>query len=109
MPMKDQVCIHFFAVTLLLLVFCGTSLAADKLKDVSCEQFLAMDETNQNAIVYWIDGIETATNASNSSVGAADIAVGYDAFGHPVIEVVNACIADKKASLWDKIKKHFHK
>lgn len=48
-------------------------------KDVSCEQFLAMDETSQNAIVYWIDGIETATNASKNSVGAAEIAVGYDA------------------------------
>jgi hypothetical protein len=83
--------------------------SSDKLKNVSCEQFLLMDEYNQNAIVYWIDGIETATDASENSVSASEISVGYDAFGNPVAEVVDACTADKKASLRDKIKKHFSK
>jgi hypothetical protein len=83
--------------------------SSDKLKHVSCDQFLAMDEYNQNAIVYWIDGIETATDASDKHVGAAEIDVGYDAFGNLVAEVVNACTAYKKASLWEKVKKHFHK
>lgn len=78
---------------------------ADKLKDVSCAQFLAMDESQQDDIVYWISGIETA--ASNKEVGAEDIDVGYDAFGQPVAAVVTACEGNKGASLWTKIKEHF--
>jgi hypothetical protein len=86
----------------------GVVFAADKLKDVSCDQFLSMDAFNQNAIVYWIDGIETATDSSKKSMSAADIEVGYDLFGNPIAEIVSVCNSDKKASLWDKIKKHFH-
>lgn len=78
---------------------------ADKLKDVSCAQFLAMDESQQDDIVFWISGIETA--ASNKEVGTEDIDVGYDAFGRPVAAVVTACEADKEASLWTRIKEHF--
>jgi hypothetical protein len=79
--------------------------SADKLKDVTCDQFLAMDEAEQDDIVYWISGIEAAS--SNKAVDAGDIDVGYDAFGQPVAAVVTACKADKQASLWEKIKKHF--
>jgi hypothetical protein len=107
--MIGNIYVRSFGVALILFVFYGTSVAADKLKDVSCEQFLSMDETNQNAIVFWIDGIETASSASGNSVTAADIAVGYDLFGNPVAEVINACTAEKKASLWEKVKEHFHK
>jgi hypothetical protein len=80
--------------------------------------FLAsLDSSSQNSEaayrywwnVYWIDGIESATDASGKQVEAADISVGYDPFGNPVVEVVDACKADKKASLWDKVKAHFHK
>jgi len=74
-----------------------------KLKDITCEQFLGMDESNQNNIVYWIEG--ASAGAANKS--AEDVEVGYDIFGRPVAEVVTACEADKKATLWDKIKKHF--
>ena len=97
------------AFTLTMAIGSVQAASSDKLKNVSCEQFLSMDEYNQNAIVYWIDGIETATDASDNSVSAAEISVGYDAFGNPVAEVVDACTADKKASLRDKIKKHFSK
>jgi hypothetical protein len=79
--------------------------AKDKLKDITCEQFLAMDENAQNNIVYWVEGAAVAD--SKKEVAAGDIEVGYDAFGRPVAEVVTACKADKKASLWEKIKKHF--
>jgi hypothetical protein len=95
-------------VATLALVAAGTTTAhADKLKDVTCEQFLAMDADAQNNIVYWAEGAEVA--ASKKAVAAGDVEVGYDAFGRPVAEVVTACEADKKASLLDKIKAHFHK
>ena len=78
---------------------------ADKLKDITCDQFLAMDESQQDDVVYWISGIEAAS--SKKAADAGEIDVGYDAFGQPVAAVVTACEADKKASLWEKIKKHF--
>ena len=78
---------------------------ADKIKDVTCEQFLAMDEAQQDDIVYWMHGVETGT--SKKAVAAEDVDVGYDLFGRPVAEVVTACEADKKATLWEKIKNHF--
>ena len=79
--------------------------SADKLKDVTCDQFLAMDESQQEHIVYWINGIEAGS--SKKGVDAGDIDGAYDSFGQPIAAVVTACEADKKASLWDKIKEHF--
>jgi predicted GTPase len=87
-----------------ILVSAGAA-SADKLKDVTCDQFLAMDESQQEHIVYWINGIEAGS--SKKGVDAGDIDVAYDAFGQPIAAVVTACEADKKASLWDKIKEHF--
>ena len=78
---------------------------ADKVSDVTCEQFLAMDEAHQDDIVYWIHGVQTA--ASKKEVAAEEVDIGYDIFGRPVAEVVTACEADKEATLWEKIKKHF--
>lgn len=87
------------------IVSLGNPAHADKIKDITCERFLAMDANAQNNIVYWVEGADVAT--SKKSVSAADVEVGYDAFGRPVAEVVTACKADKKASLWSKIKAHF--
>jgi hypothetical protein len=83
----------------------ASAASADKLKDVTCDQFLAMDEPQQDDIVYWISGIEAAS--SKKEAGAGEIDVGYDVFGKPVAAVVTACEGDKKASLWDKVKAHF--
>jgi hypothetical protein len=79
--------------------------AGSKIKNITCEQFLELDETNQNNIVYWVEG--AYVSESKTDVAAADVEIGYDAFGRPVAEVVTACKADKKASLLDKIKTHF--
>ena len=98
-----------FGAALGLTLAFSTVQAAEKLKDVTCEKFLAMDESNQNAIVYWINGIETGHNASKTNVEAADIDVGYDIFGWPVAEIVTECKGDVKASLWQKVKGYFHK
>jgi hypothetical protein len=88
-----------------MLFVAATAQAGSKIKNITCEQFLELDESNQNNIVYWVEGAYTAE--SKTEVAAADVEVGYDRFGRPVAEVVTACKADKKASLLDKIKKHF--
>ena len=83
----------------------GSAAHADKVKNITCEQFVAMDEGAQDDIVYWVHGVQTAE--SKKAVAAEEVDVGYDAFGRPVAEVVTACEGDKKAALWDKVKAHF--
>lgn len=89
------------------IVALGTAANAGKLKDITCEQFIAMAPDAQNRVVYWAEGAEVAS--SKKAVSAEEVEVGYDAFGEPVAEVVTACQADKKASLLAKIKSHFRK
>jgi hypothetical protein len=106
--MKGEATMRFeinLALCLAIVALATSAQAGDKIKDVTCEQFLAMDADAQNNIVYWVEGADVAV--SKKSVSAADVEIGYDAFGRPVAEVVTACKADKKASLWEKIKKHF--
>jgi len=98
----------FFLAIAIGFIVAGTPAYAGektKLKDISCEQFLAMDEDSQDNIVYWIEG--ASVGSSKKTVAAEDVEVGYDIFDRPVAEVVTACEKDKKASLWDKIKAHF--
>ena len=85
----------------------GTALAKDKISNVTCEQYLAMDPDQQKNVVYWLDGVATAS--SKKHVAAEDIEIGYDAWGDPVTALVTECEGDKKASLWSKIKAKFHK
>jgi hypothetical protein len=47
--------------------------------------------------------------SSKKTDDAGEIDVGYDVFGQPVAAVVTACEADKKASLWEKVKQHWEK
>jgi hypothetical protein len=88
------------------LVWTAAPAEADKLKDITCDQFLAMDPEQQDNIVYWFEGV--AVGASKKEAAAEEVDVGMDAFGRPVAEVVSACTADRKASLWDKVKTKFH-
>jgi hypothetical protein len=83
-----------------------TALAKEKIKDVTCDQYLAMDPVQQSNVVYWLDGVDTAS--SGKHVAAEDIEVGYDGWGDPVAALVTECTGDKKASLWSKIKAKFH-
>ena len=100
--MKRSVILFFLVAGVIALAAVAN---ADKVKDITCEQFLAMDEDQQDNIVYWVEGAEIAT--SKKAVSAGDVEIGMDAFGRPVAEVVTACKADMKASLWDKIKAKF--
>ena len=102
--MKKTIMVLFLGAGLGMLLSTGVA-SADKLKDVTCDQFLAMDPDNQDDIVYWISGVEAAS--SKKEAGADELDVAYDAFGKPVAAVVTACEGDRKASLWEKIKSHF--
>ncbi len=105
--MSSRVSLLLSQCAALGLVWTATPAGADKLKNITCDQFVAMDPEQQDNIVYWIEG--AAVGASKKEVGAEEIDVGIDAFGRPVAEVVSACMADRKASLLDKVKSEFHK
>jgi len=77
----------------------------DKLEDVTCAQYLALSEDAQDDIVYWMAGVDDAQTKKEDDAG--DILVGYDQFGKPLAAIVTACEADKKSSLWEKVKSVF--
>jgi hypothetical protein len=41
--------------------------SADELKDITCDQFLAMEQSQQRDIVYWISGIEAASSKKGAT------------------------------------------
>jgi hypothetical protein len=71
-----------------------------KVDEITCEEFLAMDPANQNAIAYWVDGYYTSKN--EAAVGT----VAYDKFGQPIGALVDDCKMTPKETLWSKMKKH---
>ena len=85
----------------------GTAEAKDKVKDITCAQYLAMDPDMQDNVLYWLDGVATAS--SKKEVAAEDLEIGYDGWGDPVAALVTECRGDKGASLWSKIKSGAHK
>lgn len=88
-------------ITTGVLVGAGSAQAADtKIDGITCEQFLALDPDDQNRIAYWVDGYAQAKN--EAMVGT----VAFDKFGQPIGELVDACKAAPKATLWEKLKSH---
>jgi len=75
-------------------------MSAKKVDEITCEDFLAMDTTNQNRIAYWVDGYAQAKG--EAAVGT----VAFDKFGQPVGALVEDCKMTPKATLWEKMKKH---
>jgi HdeA/HdeB family protein len=77
--------------------------AAGKSKQVdqiTCEEFLALNESDRNKIAFWVDGYQTAKG--EAAVGT----VAFDKFGQPLGALVEDCKATPKATLWEKLKKH---
>jgi hypothetical protein len=101
---RSLLSIATFALVAAVCSWAGDAVAV-QLKDITCEQFLAMDEDQKDNVVYWIDGAEAAVSKKSASAG--DIEIGLDAFGRPVAAIETACKADMKASLWEKIKAAF--
>ncbi len=71
-----------------------------KIKDITCEEFLALDPDDQQRIAYWVDGFATAKDE------AAVETVALDKFGQPIGALVEDCKATPKETLWQKLKKH---
>jgi len=85
----------------------GSVMAKEKIKDITCAQYLRMDSDTQENVVYWLDGVDAASSAGH--VAAEDIEIGYDGWGEPIAAIITACEGDKSASLWAKIKANVHK
>ena len=84
------------------LVAAGPVAAESKSKQVdqiTCEEFLAMNPADQQRIAYWVDGYQVAKG--EAAVGV----VAFDKFGQPIGELVEACKAAPKETLWQKLKK----
>ncbi len=75
--------------------------AAGKTKQVdqiTCEEFLALNESDQNKIAFWVDGYQTAKG--DAAVGT----VAFDKFGQPIGALVDDCKKAPKETLWQKLK-----
>ncbi len=89
------------ACAVVALVSAGVAQAAGKkVEDITCEEFLAMNPENQNRIAYWVDGFAEGKNADAAGT------VALDKFGQPIGELVTACKASPKETLWQKVKSH---
>src|SRR5215470_4246916 len=80
----------------------GLASAESKSKQVdqiTCEEFLALNPTDQQHIAYWVDGYATAKG--EAAVGV----VAFDKFGQPIGALVDECKAAPKETLWQKLKK----
>jgi hypothetical protein len=83
------------------LVTAGPVGAAGKQVDqITCEEFLALNESDRNKIAYWVDGYQVAKG--EAAVGT----VAFDKFGQPIGALVEDCKATPKETLWQKLKKH---
>lgn len=92
-------------ITLVLGGFLAAGIASAESKSkkpdqITCEEFLAMDPDNQNAVAYWVDGYYQSQNETEMSV------VAYDKFGQPIAALIEDCKKTPKETLWSKMKKH---
>lgn len=87
----------------LLGTLAGTPPALAKSKQVdqiTCEEFLALNESDRNKIAFWVDGYETAKG--EAAVGT----VAFDKFGQPLGALIDECQKTPKETLWEKLKSH---
>jgi hypothetical protein len=74
--------------------------AKHKPEKMTCEEFLVLDDTIKPKVVYWAEGF-------NHKGQAADAVVDIEATDKLVPTLVMECKEAPKATLWEKIKKHF--
>jgi hypothetical protein len=67
---------------------------------ITCEEFLALNESDRNKIAFWVDGYQAAKG--DAAVGT----VAFDKFGQPLGALVEDCKKTPKETLWEKLKKH---
>jgi hypothetical protein len=74
--------------------------ASKQVDQITCEEFLALNDNDRNKIAFWVDGYQTAKGE------AAMGTVAFDKFGQPLGALVDDCKATPKETLWQKLKKH---
>ena len=74
--------------------------AKHKPEKMTCEEFLVLDDTIKPKVVYWAEGF-------NHKGQAADAVVDIEATDKLVPTLMMECKEAPKATLWEKIKKHF--
>jgi hypothetical protein len=68
---------------------------------ITCEDFLKMAPASQERVAYFVNGYQHGQ--SNPAVEVIE----FDKFtGQPIGEIVEACKAAPKETLWQKIKSH---
>ena len=72
--------------------------ASKQVDQITCEEFLALNESDQNKIAFWVDGYQAAKG--EAAVGT----VAFDKFGQPIGALVEDCKKTPKETLWQKLK-----
>jgi HdeA/HdeB family len=78
----------------------GSHAASKQVDQITCEEFLALNENDRNRIAFWVDGYQTAKG--EAAVGT----VAFDKFGQPIGALVDDCKKTPKETLWQKLKSH---
>ena len=73
---------------------------SQQVDQITCEEFLALNESDQNKIAFWVDGYQSAKG--EAAVGT----VAFDKFGQPIGALVEDCKKTPKETLWQKLKSH---
>ena len=95
---KRLAALPFVVATLALSLAASPVFAGKKVKpeEMTCEEFLVLDEDVQSYVVYWLHG-------NSGEVDMIDI----DEYSEPVAYVVAECTKDKKETVGQKIKHWF--
>jgi len=81
----------------------GAESKTKKVDEITCEDFLALNPSDQQRIAYWVDGYAQAKN--EAAVGT----VAFDKFGNPLGALIEDCKATPKETLWQKFKQKVKK
>ena len=97
---KHLAALPLVATTLTLSIASAPVFAEKHVKpeEMTCEEFLVLDEEVQPAVIYWLHG-------KSGEIEAIDV----DEYQIPVDYVVTECHKEKKVTVWEKVKNYFHK
>jgi hypothetical protein len=101
MKMNTKLTMTLLTATLLSAAMITPVLAAThKSGEMTCEDFLALNDVVQPKVVYWSAGL-------NQEGDPMDAVIDVDATDRLVPVLVTECQETPKVSFWDKIKEHF--
>ena len=75
--------------------------ASHKPGEMTCEEFLALDDLAKPKVVYWSEGF-------NKKGKPMDAVIDVEETDRLIPVIVTECKATPKASFWEKIKEHLH-